>query len=177
MSVLPAAASLFATMSAFAVPAQQSTPGGGAPAETSPVSVERVGEGLKRPEGLRIPPMPEPPAVQFRIEVEGLFRTESVLDGVRRDLGARPGVAAGRPTGPGSPLAGGGMDLLGLAKGLVNSFNDARRARAERNTRREVQEALAAFCRVHDCSIVEQGPPPPEGIALPPPVTGERPEP
>ena len=175
MVVTPAAA-LVATMTAFAAPAQESPSPGGAPLETSPVSAERVSEQLNRPEGFRIPPVPTAGA-EFRVDVEGLFPVETVLDGLRRDLSARPGAPEGRPTGPGSPLAGCGVDLLGLATGLVNSFNDARRARAERNTRREVQEALAAFCQVHDCSVVEPGPPPQEGVVLPPPVTGERPEP
>ena len=151
--------------SALAHPAQASAQRDASPA-ISPVSVDRVRERLQRPESLRMPSIPEP-AAQFRVDVEGSFPVESVLEGVRRDLAARPGFAAGRPTGPGSPLAG-GVDLLGMVRGLAGRIRDGRRARAERNARREVQDALDAFCRVHDCSVLEEGPPPHEGLVLPP---------
>ena len=167
MPVTTWAAAVIALTSALTNPVSASAQRD-ASAATPPVSADRVREGLQRPEPLRIPPIPEP-AAHFRVDVEGLFPVETVLDGVRRDLAAQPGFAAGRPTGPGSPLAG-GLDLLGVVRGLAGRIGGARRARAERNARREVQDALAAFCRVHDCSVLEEGPPPHEGLALPPPA-------
>ena len=51
--------------------------------------------------------------------------------------------------------------------GIVNGITRARRARAEREIRQDVQAAIDAFCTAHDCSVLENGPPPMEGIILP----------
>lgn len=122
-----------------------------APADP-PVSLERIHEGLQRPK-LKIPP----------IEITPVFRASVVdapldnpLQGMRRELAADPG------SHPGS-----GIDVLPAIMGMVNGIKRARRARAEREIRQEVQAAIDAFCHAHDCSVLENGPPPMEGIILP----------
>jgi hypothetical protein len=124
-----------------------------APAEPGPpVSAERVRQGLQRPVLLRPPPEPDVP--HFRAEVEeDYFPRETVLEMIRREL------AAGGPSVPPPPLVRMGetlmsVDLIQLGLMLKNKLSAARRARAERLSRREVQEALAEFCAGHDCSSV-----------------------
>jgi hypothetical protein len=120
-----------------------------------PVSVENIREGLKRPPGLKIPPIDSTPVFRATI-TEAPF--ENPLQGMRRELAENPGPVGGRL---------GGFDVLGAVTGIVKSIKAARRARAEVEIRKEVQEALNAFCAEHDCSVLENGPPPMEGIVLP----------
>lgn len=95
-----------------------------------------------------------------------MFPIETVLDGVRRDLAARKGSAIAPPSGyPG--YSGGGMDVLGLVTGLVGSIKAARHASAEQDARRNAQAELAAFCREHDCSVLEEGPSAVDGVRFP----------
>ena len=117
------------------------------------MSVDRIREALQRPR-LKIPPVDLTPVFRGRVEAEAPF--ENPLQGMRRELAADPG---GRP--------GRGMDVWPAIMGLVNGIKRARRARAEREIRNEVQEALNAFCAQHDCSVLADGPPPMEGIILP----------
>jgi hypothetical protein len=117
------------------------------------VSVERIHEGMQRP-ALKIPPPVEFVPV-FRATIdERLFETP--LQGMRRELAEDSGY---RGTG--------GVDVLALAMGVVKSIKGAYRAHSEARIRKEVQEALDAFCAEHDCSVLEDGPPPMEGIILP----------
>jgi len=147
--MLMAASQTSATPPPAAVPDQAP-----APAPEFPVSVERVREGLQRPT-LKIPPIDSTPV--FRATVtEAAF--ENPLQGMRREL-------AENPTGVGGRL--GGFDVLGAVMGIVKSIKAARRAHAEVEIRNEVQAALNAFCAEHDCSVLESGPPPMEGIVLP----------
>jgi hypothetical protein len=129
-------------------------------AETLSVSVERVREGLERPPILRLPDMTQ--MGYFRVAVEEALAVESVLDTMRRDLAVRPGRPIGPPTDRPASLVG-GVDLIGLARSFL-------RARAERNARRTVQEALDEFCSVHDCSVLEGGPTVAEGVLVPRPA-------
>jgi hypothetical protein len=125
------------------------------PAPELPVSVENIREGLKRPPVLKIPPIDPTPV--FRATVtETPF--ENPLQGMRRELAENPGPVGGRLSG---------FDVLGAAMGIVKSIKSARRAHAEAEIRKEVQVALNAFCAAHDCSVLEDGPPPMEGIVLP----------
>ena len=126
-----------------------------APAPEYPVSVENVREGLKRPPGLKIPPIDPTPVFRATI-TEAPF--ENPLQGMRRELAENPGPVGGRL---------GGFDVLGAVMGIVKSIKAARRAHAEVEIRKEVQEALNAFCAEHDCSVLENGPLPIEGIVLP----------
>ena len=58
-------------------------------------------------------------------------------------------------------------NVLPLVMGIVHSIKAAHRAHEEAAVRKEVQAALNAFCAEHDCSVLENGPPPMEGIVLP----------
>jgi len=128
----------------------------GQPSATWPVSLERVRTGLQRSVALRLPS--EPDAAHFRVDVtEEYWRIETVLEAVRRELAADVAVKHVIPTGgPSQPLVS--VDLLRLGLMLKDQLNAARRARAERNARREVQEALAEFCAAHDCSVLSDDP-------------------
>ena len=122
------------------------------PPPNLPVSLERIREGLQRPK-LKIPPIEVTPVFRARVD-EVLF--ENPVQGMRRELAADPG---GHP--------GSGTDILPAIMGIVNGIKRARRARAEREIRQDVQAAIDAFCTEHDCSVLENGPPPMEGIILP----------
>ena len=117
------------------------------------VSVERIHDGLQRPP-LKVPPPVEFVPV-FRATIdERLFETP--LQGMRRELAEDSGYRGKA-----------GVDLLPLAMGVVKSIKSAYRAHSEARIRKEVQAALDAFCAEHDCSVLEDGPPPMEGIVLP----------
>lgn len=117
------------------------------------MSVERIHDGLQRP-ALKIPPPVEFVPV-FRATIdERLFETP--LQGMRRELAEDSGYRGKA-----------GVDVLALAMGVVKSIKGAYRAHSEARIRKEVQEALDAFCAEHDCSVLENGPPPMEGIVLP----------
>ena len=146
MGLLPAGLLMFM----LADQAQAPAPAG--PPPDLPVSLERIHEGLQRPT-LKIPPIEVTPVFRARVD-EVLF--ENPVQGMRRELAADPG---GRP--------GGGVDVLPAIRGIVNGIKHARRARAEREIRQDVQAAIDAFCAEHDCSVLENGPPPMEGIILP----------
>ena len=124
------------------------------PVPDPPVSVENIREGLKR-QSLKIPPIDPTPIFRATI-TETPF--ENPLQGMRRELAENPGAVGGRL---------GGVDVLGAVMGIVKSIKAARRAHAEAEIRKDVQAALNAFCAEHDCSVLESGPPPLEGIVLP----------
>ena len=117
-----------------------------------PVSIERVREGLSRP-FLKIPPVEVTPVFRTTV-VEDTF--DNPLQGARRELATSSGY---------SPR--GGVDVLGLAMGIVKSIKAKYRAHAEARIRKEVEQELTVFCAEHDCSVLEDGPPPMEGILLP----------
>ncbi len=123
-----------------------------------PVSIERVKEGLQHPgPALKIPPIEAIPVFRARVEEEAP-RLDNPLQGMRREL-------AEHPTGVGGRL--GGFDVLGAVMGIVKSIKSVHRAHTEAEIRKEVQSALDAFCLEHDCSVLEDAPPPLEGIVLP----------
>ena len=125
------------------------------PAPDPPVSVENIRERLKRSPALKIPQIDPTPIFRATI-TETPF--ENPLQGMRRELAENPGAVGGRL---------GGVDVLGAVMGIVESIKAARRAHAEAEIRKDVQAALNAFCAEHDCSVLENGPPPMEGIVLP----------
>jgi hypothetical protein len=153
--LLAAAAALTALLAAGDRPpdAQSGRPDG-APA---PVSVERVREGLDRPQVLKMP-NPEEMAY-FRATIEEKLPIDDVLAAMRRDLARWSGTPIVAPTGHPAPLVA-SVDVLPLARAFL-------RWRAERRVRQTVQEALDEFCSTHDCSILE-GAPPIEGVLMPP---------
>ena len=129
---------------------QEGTP---IPAPPSPVSVERVREGLQRPT-LKIPPL-EPAIPVFRGSVEVDLPLDTPLQAMRRELAADSGYS------------GRGPDIIGAVMGIVKRIKAARRAHAEAEIRKEVQAELNVFCAEHDCSVLEDGPPPIEGVIIP----------
>ena len=146
MGLVPGLALLMLTLAG-----QAQAPAPAEPTPELPVSLERIHEGLQRPK-LKIPP----------IEITPVFRASVVdapldnpLQGMRRELAADSG---GRP--------GSGTDILPAIMGIVNGIKRARRARRRAGIQ-DVQAAIDAFCVEHDCSVLENGPPPMEGIILP----------
>jgi len=127
------------------------------PAPDVPASVERIREALlhdwQRP-ALKIPPVDPTPV--FRVTI-----VDKVLD--------NPLQAMGRELAedPGTPVKCVPCNVLPLVMGMVHSIKAAHRAHEEAAIRKEVQEALNAFCTEHDCSALAEGPPPLEGIMLP----------
>ena len=87
---------------------------------------------------------------------------ESVIEAMRRDLAESPGVPINAPSALPMSRAGGpvGIELIGLARSVI-------RATRERNARNTVAEALREFCAQRDCTTVETGPQPIEGVVLP----------
>ena len=146
---------------------QAATPAPSTPATAVeiPVNVEHIREGLKRPPTLKIPPIDSTPV--FRATVtEAPF--ENPLQGMRRELAEDSGtpIKCGPcNTGHSDPLIQ--RDVLPLIMGIVHSIKAAHRAREEAVIRTEVQAALNAFCAEHDCSVLEDGASPMEGIVLP----------
>ena len=144
---------VFMMAAAQATPPSPTVPPGAGDALVTLVSVERIHDGLQRP-ALKIPPPVEFVPV-FRATIdERLFETP--LQGMRRELAEDSGYRGKA-----------GVDVLGLAMGVVRSIKGAYRAHSEARIRKEVQEALDAFCAEHDCSVLSDGPPPMEGIILP----------
>jgi hypothetical protein len=144
------AAVLMALMAAAQPPAAPASP------PEPPVSVERVREGLQRP-ALKIPPIePSVPVPVFRGAVEVDIPLDTPLQAMRRELAAESGYS-GRS----------GFEVIGAVMSIVKRIKAARRAHAEAEIRTEVQAELNAFCAEHDCSVLEDGPPPIEGVIIP----------
>jgi hypothetical protein len=108
-----------------------------------PVSMERIRAGLKRPPPLLQVPAPSADIPTFRIEVR-----------------ARPFVLQPTDEKPFDPTLG----LPSVGELLMNGIEhirsaavDYKRRRAERRARKEVDDALAAFCAVHECSTPNTG--------------------
>jgi hypothetical protein len=124
-----------------------------APTPDPPVSVEHIREALQR-STLKIPPIDPVPVFRVTIVDKVL---DNPLQGMRRELAEDPGT----------PVKCVPCNVLPLVMGMVHSIKAAHRAHEEAAIRKEVQEALDAFCVEHDCSVLADGPPPLEGIVLP----------
>ena len=129
-----------------------SDPRSSAPDPKSPVSVERVREGLQRPV-LKIPQIEVLPVFRGSVEVD--LPLDTPLQAMRRELAAESGYSKRAP------------DIIGAVMGIVKRVKAARRAHAEAEIRKAVQEELNAFCAQHDCSVLADGPPPIEGVIIP----------
>ena len=104
-----------------------------------PVSIDRVSAGLKRPPPLQI----AAPSPTFRVEVR-----------------ARPFVLEPTDEKPFDPTFG----LPSVGELLIDGIENVRlaavhykRRHAERRARKEVDDALAAFCAIRDCSPAQGG--------------------
>jgi hypothetical protein len=131
------------------------------PAESDvPVSIPRIQQRLQRPSVLRMPREPD-----FRVTVEEDSRLrQTALDMLRQEL-AGEAISLPRPfSTAGQQIVG--VDLLYIARSIAKQISATRRARGERNARRQVTEALAEFCASHDCAVLEHelNAPKPEGI-------------
>jgi hypothetical protein len=129
-------------------------------AEPPPVSLDRIRAGLERDATLRIPDLTD--VAYFRAAIEEPLVFDTVLQAMRRDLARWPGTAITAPSALPMSRTGGGIELLGIARGIVREIS-------ERNARQRVADALREFCAAHDCSTLESGPPAIEGV-LPPGV-------
>jgi len=142
--------------------AAQSLPGGapGAPSGDT-ISATRVSQGLQAQPRLKMPLTSEL-APTFRVEVQAP-RLETVLDAVRRELGANPHGhsllpgAALRPADARQLAVGRSVDVLPAIVGLARQIQKARRERSERRIHDEVSAELAAFCEVNDCAASNEG--------------------
>jgi hypothetical protein len=134
--------------------AAQSLPGGapGAPSGDA-ISAARVSQGLQAQPRLQMP-LPSDLTPTFRVEVQAP-RLETVLDAVRRELGANPREHSNTPL-PGTVWAA-EVDVLPAIVGLVRQLQRARRERSERRIHDEVIAKLAAFCVVNDCAATNEG--------------------
>src|SRR4051794_6459907 len=142
----PVAAAVF-SLAAFAAQAPSAaTPADSAPRAELPVSLSRIREGLKRPD----PRLSTPPVkADFKIEINEQQRFQDLLDLL--DFSAAPVMPAVRFGGSQTqPLFT--TSVSGIGASLAKSVSKARRARAERLAREEVQQALNQFCASHECA-------------------------
>ena len=102
-----------------------------------PVSIERIREGLKEPPPLMRIPAPSGEIPTFRSEVRGELPLLQPVDEIPFD------PTYGLPS-VGELLMGG----IGKIRTAVVSY---KRGRAEHRARKEVEDALAAFCAVRGC--------------------------
>jgi len=119
-----------------------------------PVSLDRVRAGLERTPGLTLTVTEPTPHFRIIVHERRLFPDLPPIDfgdGVRRP--AAPFWMATAPQiGTTPPLAA--VDVMALASRLSNAIGSARRARAERNAREEVERALREFCATtRECEI------------------------
>ena len=125
-----------------------------------PVSIVRIKERLSRPAVLQLPAERK---ADFRATVTEEFTPpETVLEALRRELGRDVTPKRIPPGTISPPLVS--VDLLQFVTHVKRQIGGALRARAERNARDEVAAVLAEFCAEHDCSVLEQSLPLPEGI-------------
>jgi hypothetical protein len=102
-----------------------------------PLSIERIRAALKRQPPLLQIPAPSADTPTFRIEVQGRFSDLEPNDD--------------KPFDPTYGLPSVGELLMGGVQKIGSAVVDYKRRRAERRARKEVDDALAAFCAVHEC--------------------------
>ena len=111
-----------------------------------PVSLSRIREALKRPDPRLSAPRAKP---DFAVEINEQQRFQDLVDLL--DFSAIPKLPAvffgGSQT---QPLFS--TSLSGIGVSVAKSVSKARRERAERLAREEVQRALIQFCSSHECA-------------------------
>lgn len=122
-------------------------------ASTPSPPIERLRERLQQPE-LKMPTDVDTPT--FRVRIRQDYPVETVLEMIRREIAEDARGSAPRQPLPKAVTASGAqplaaVDLLAIAGAIKKAFYAAN----ERQARREVEEALAEFCKVRDCSTVE----------------------
>ena len=102
-----------------------------------PVSLERIRAGLKeQPPLLQVPPWTADTPT-FRVEVRQLLSISRPIEP--------------EPFDPTWGLPSAGELLVGGIEKIRTAAVGYKRRRAQRRARKEVEEALAAFCAVHEC--------------------------
>ena len=108
-----------------------------------PVSMERIRAGLKQPPSLLQVPPPSADTPTFRIEVrERLLLLQSIDEKSFDPTFGLPSV---------------GELLMSGIENIRSAAVDYKRRRAERRARKEVDDALATFCAVRECSTPRTG--------------------
>jgi hypothetical protein len=102
-----------------------------------PVSLERIRAGLKEQPSLLRAPVETGDMPTFRVEV-------------RQPLWASRPIEE-EPFDPTLGLPSVGELLMGGIEKIRSAAVGYKRSRAERRARREVEDALAAFCALHEC--------------------------
>jgi hypothetical protein len=121
------------------------TPAAAAPAEL-PGSLSRIREALKKPEPRLVSPLVK---ADFTVGIAEQQRFQDLVDLL--DFSASPVLPAVRFGGSQTqPLVN--VSLSGIGQSVVNSVSKARRERAERLARAEVERALDQFCASHECA-------------------------
>ena len=119
-----------------------------APAEDAaqlPVSLSRIREALKKPDPRLSKPRAKP---DFSVDINEEQRFKDLVDLL--DFSAIPSLPAVRFGGSQTqPLFN--VSLSGIGVSVAKSVAKARRERAERLAREEVQRALIQFCSDHEC--------------------------
>jgi hypothetical protein len=117
-----------------------------APVRNLPVSISRIRDALKKPAG---PGLTLPPSrADFRVEVLEKQRFEDLLTLLGLGGGSpMPSVMFGSAVTHPSSAA----DLSAIGRAAGRAIAEARRERAERLAREEVQRALISFCATHEC--------------------------
>ena len=111
-----------------------------------PVSLSRIRDALKKPDPRLSKPREKP---DFSVEINEEQRFQDLVDLL--DFSALPSLQAVRFGGsPTQPLFN--VSLSGIGVSVAKSVARARRERAERLAREEVQRALIQFCSSHECA-------------------------
>jgi len=124
-----------------------------------PVSVSRIRAALAAPAPLRLA-LP-PPKPTFRVEIrERLLYSPNLLGPVEQlwstttgpvPPGGLYGFEQAQRLGQWSPPLF-SVDLLAVGGAVQKAVANARRSRAEKGARDEVQRALAEFCAMYECA-------------------------
>jgi hypothetical protein len=140
---------LFSLALLLAVPAQEAA--AQAPAEDAapgelPVSLSRIREALRKPDPRLSKPRAKP---DFSVEINEEQRFRDLVDLL--DFSAIPSLPVVRFGGsPTQPLFN--VSLTSFGASVAKSVSKARRDRAERLAREEVERALFQFCSSHECA-------------------------
>jgi hypothetical protein len=102
-----------------------------------PVSMERIRAALKQPPPLLQVPGPSADIPTFRIEVRARLSVRQPIDE--------------KPFDPTFGLPSAGELLMNGIEKIRSAAVRYKRGRAERRARKEVEDALAAFCAVREC--------------------------
>jgi hypothetical protein len=140
-------ASLLAAQAASVPSPPQAGPG------DLPVSLSRIRDALKKPERLRARPEPK---ADFKVDINEQQRFRDLLDLI--DFGSGPVAPGGWYSYQQQQVLGQktqplvNFDVGALGQSVGSAISKARRARAERLAREEVERALIEFCATRECA-------------------------